>query len=98
MKTLMVTGGAGFFGGILKRAILEADEHCISVDVVPDEDKHPNLDKRLVDLRDRDALDRVFASARIDGVVHCAAMLAHAVDDKDFLWTSNVDGTRVVAD
>ncbi len=34
MKTVMVTGGAGFFGGILKRAILESGDRCISVDVV----------------------------------------------------------------
>jgi nucleoside-diphosphate-sugar epimerase len=28
MKTVMVTGGAGFFGGILKRAILESGDRC----------------------------------------------------------------------
>ena len=33
---------------------------------------------------------------RLHGVVHCAAMLAHAVNDKKFLWASNVDGTRNV--
>jgi len=98
MKTIMVTGGAGFFGGILKRAILESGDRCISVDVVPDVDEHPNLDKRQIDLRDRDALDQVFASGHIDGVVHCAAMLAHGSEDPKELWTSNVDGTRNLMD
>lgn len=99
----MVTGGAGFFGGILKRAILEAGDRCVSVDVCPDQDKHPNLDSRQMDLRDREALDQVFASAAtsgfpIDGVVHCAAMLAHGSEDSKNLWTSNVDGTRNLMD
>jgi len=98
MKTVMVTGGAGFFGGILKRTILESGDRAISVDVCPDEDEHPNLDKRQIDLRDREALDKVFASTRIDGVVHCAAMLAHGSEDPKELWTSNVDGTRNLMD
>jgi nucleoside-diphosphate-sugar epimerase len=98
MRTVLVTGGAGFFGGILKRAILDSGDRCINVDVVPDHDEHPNLDKRQIDLRDRAALDKVFASGPIDGVVHCAAMLAHGSEDPKELWTSNVDGTRNLMD
>ena len=98
MKTILVTGASGFFGGILKRSILESGDRCINVDIVPDEDEHPNLQKWQVDIRDRDALDKVFASARIDGVVHCAAKLAHGSEDPKDLWTSNVDGTRNVMD
>ncbi len=98
MKTVMVTGGAGFFGGIVKRAILESGARVVSVDVCPDQDRHPNLDSRQIDLRDREALDQVFAGAKIDGVVHCAAMLAHGSEDPQELWTSNVDGTRNLMD
>jgi UDP-glucose 4-epimerase len=94
MKTVIVTGGAGFFGGIVKRAILEAGERAISVDVCPDQDQHPNLDTRQIDLRDREALDKVFEGAKIDGVVHCAAMLAHGSENPQELWSSNVDGTH----
>jgi UDP-glucose 4-epimerase len=96
MRAILVTGGAGFFGGILKRQILERGDRAISVDVVPDQDEHPNLEKHQVDLRDREALDRVFASTRIDGVIHCAAMLAHGSEDPAELWSSNVDGTRTL--
>ena len=94
MRTIMVTGGAGFFGGILKRTILDAGDRCVSVDVVPDPDQHPNLAKHQTDLRNREALEEIFAGAPIDGVVHCAAMLAHGSEDPKELWTSNVDGTR----
>lgn len=98
MKTILVTGGAGFFGGVLKRQILEDGNRCISVDIVPDEDSHANLRKEQVDIRHRAELDRIFASERVDGVVHCAAMLAHGSEDERGLWSSNVDGTRNVAE
>jgi len=98
VKTVLVTGGAGFFGGVLKREILGSGDRCISVDIVPDEDSHPNLVKAQVDIRDIAALDRVFASERIDGVVHCAAMLAHGSEEEAGLWRSNVDGTRNIAE
>lgn len=98
MKTVMVTGGAGFFGGVLKRELLEAGYRCISVDICPDEDQHPNLVKERVDIRNSAELNRIFGSERIDGVMHCAAMLAHGSEDHGNLWSSNVDGTRVLAE
>lgn len=98
MKTVMVTGASGFFGGILKRTMLDAGYRVINVDIVRDEDAHPNLTSWQVDIRDRDALDKAFASAPIEGVVHCAAKLAHGSEDPKDLWTSNVDGTRNVMD
>ena len=97
-KTVLITGGAGFFGGVLKRELLDRGDRCISVDVVPDEDRHPNLTSITADIRDRAALDNVFAANKIDGVVHCAAMLAHGVKGQSDLKTSNVDGTRNIAD
>src|SRR5450759_3784047 len=98
MKTVLVSGGAGFFGGVLKREILDSGNRCVSVDICPDEDDHPNLSKQQVDIRDGTELDRVFASEPIDGVVHCAAILAHGSKDPKLLWSSNVDGTRNVAE
>lgn len=98
MKTVLVTGGAGFFGRILKQEILEAGDRCISVDLCPDEDTHPNLRTFQADIRDGEALGRVFASERIDGVVHCAAVLAHGSVNRAFLWSSNVEGTRNLAE
>jgi UDP-glucose 4-epimerase len=98
MKTFLVTGGAGFFGGLLKSEILDAGHRCISVDLCPDDLAHPNLRSIRLDIRDRIALDRVFASESIDGVAHCAASLAHGCKNETDLWTSNVDGTRNVMD
>ncbi len=38
-----------------------------------------------------------FAEHRFDAVFHIAAMLAHGHLDRKLLWTSNVDGTGVIA-
>ena len=61
MKTILVTGGAGFFGGIVKRHILEQGYRCISVDLVKDEDECPNLVKHQLDICDAAKLRSVFA-------------------------------------
>ena len=50
------------------------------------------------DIRDAGLLARVFGEHTFEGVMHCAAMLAHDVKDETLLWTSNVDGTRLVAE
>lgn len=98
MRTVLVTGGAGFFGRILKQELLDSGDRCISVDLCPDDDEHPNLATHQLDIRDRVALDRVFDSEHIDGVIHCAAVLAHGSVDRTFLWSSNVEGTRNIAE
>jgi nucleoside-diphosphate-sugar epimerase len=98
MKTILVTGGAGFFGGVLKRELLDAGYRCISIDLCPDDCSHPELHSIQADIRDRAILEDIFASRRIDAVVHCAAALAHGCKDPEALWTSNVDGTRNLAD
>jgi nucleoside-diphosphate-sugar epimerase len=98
MAEILITGGAGFFGGILKRRLLAEGHACVSIDLQPDEDRHPNLISVQGDIRSRDTVERLFAGRRITTIYHCAAILAHARHDNDFLWTSNVEGTRVVAE
>ena len=98
MKTFLVTGGSGFFGGLLKRRLLDLGNEVVSVDLHKDEDHHPNLTSHILDIRDQAKMTEVFERNSFAGVFHIAAMLAHAVKDKSFLWSSNVDGTRVVAE
>lgn len=98
MAEILITGGAGFFGGILKRLLLADGNECVSIDLQPDEDKHPNLTPVRGDIRSRDTVEEIFRRHPIKTVFHCAAILAHAGHSESFLWSSNVDGTRVVAD
>jgi nucleoside-diphosphate-sugar epimerase len=95
---LLVTGGSGFFGGVLKRRLLAEGFAVINIDLVRDEDTHTALTSVQGDIRDAALLQRLFAEHRFEAVFHCAAMLAHDVTDEQMLWTSNVDGTQRLAE
>ncbi len=98
MKTALITGGAGFFGGVLAKHLLEKGWQCVSIDLQKDSFAHPHYTAIQGDIRDASTVDQAFGTHKVDAVFHCAAMLAHAVQDKNMLWTSNVNGTRVVAE
>ncbi|HWZ51134.1 MAG TPA: NAD-dependent epimerase/dehydratase family protein [Granulicella sp.] len=98
MKTILVTGGSGFFGGLLKRRLLAEGYACVNIDLVADSDTHANLTSIQGDIRDLQLLDRLFVKHGFEAVFHCAAQLAHDAIDDQLLWTSNVDGTRNIAD
>lgn len=98
MREVLVTGASGFFGGLLKRRLLEDGFAVTNIDLVRDEDAHDALTSVQGDIRDRALLDRIFGQHRFEAVFHCAAMLAHDVTDEEMLWSSNVDGTRHVGE
>ncbi|HEX4036817.1 MAG TPA: NAD(P)-dependent oxidoreductase [Acidobacteriaceae bacterium] len=96
---VLLTGGAGFFGGILKRRLLANRWRVTSIDRVPDLSWHPNLTKIQGDLRDPLLINQVFSGARFDAVFHCAAVLAHGLSlDEADLWSSNVQATSMLAE
>jgi nucleoside-diphosphate-sugar epimerase len=49
------------------------------------------------DIRNEPAMRAVFAKHNFDAVFHIAAQLAHGRMSRELLWTSNVDGTDVIA-
>lgn len=98
VPSALVTGGSGFFGGLCKRSLLKQGWECVNLDLVEDTDTHPKLTSIRGDIRDVQLLEAIFGKHRFDAVFHFAAVLAHGSPDKNFLWTSNVDGTRNVAE
>src|SRR3954454_18841509 len=98
METVLLTGGSGFFGSLLKQRLINDGYRCVNLDLLPDESVHSNLVSIQGDIRNRALLERIFAEYRIVGILHIAAILAHGDIDKNLLWTSNVDGTRNLAD
>lgn len=98
MPQVLVTGGAGFFGGILKRHLLRKHYEVTSIDRVPDPSWHPWLTKITGDLRDPWLMNAVFERSRFDAVFHCAAMVANGSVDESDLWSSNVSATRMLAE
>ena len=95
---VLVTGGSGFFGDILKKRLLESGYTVVTVDLEQDDFTHPALTSVVGDIRDEALVERLFKEHRFSAVFHAAAILAHAVKDTSVLWTSNVDGTRVIAE
>ena len=98
MRTILISGGSGFFGGLLKRRLLAEGHHCHNIDLVADPDQHPHLGSTQGDIRDRALVRELFEHGSFDAVLHCAAQLAHDTIDSTMLWTSNVDGTRNIAE
>ena len=96
-KKILITGGSGFFGGILKRRLLTEGHIVHNIDLVLDPDQHPNLTSTQGDIRDKSLLAHLYTEGQYNAVFHCAAQLAHDTIDSTMLWTSNVDGTRNIA-
>ena len=97
-KTVLITGGAGFFGSLLKQRLLDDGFQCVSIDLEPDDYSHPNLFSIRGDIRETATLDEIFSDYQFDAIFHCAAALAHAVKNKEALWSCNVVGTKNIAD
>ncbi|MCH2077756.1 MAG: GDP-mannose 4,6-dehydratase [Rhodobacteraceae bacterium] len=79
---LIVTGGAGFIGNRVMRHALALGHGVVGVDAISyaaslsaiwDLDEDPNYALEPCDIRDRGALERVFALHRPDAVIHLAA-------------------------
>lgn len=96
MSCYLITGGAGFFGSILKKHFLDLGDECISIDLEPDNFKHPHFIAYQGDINDDVLMDKVFATHKFDAIFHCAALLAHVKKDLKRLWHANVDGTKNV--
>lgn len=97
MAEYLVTGGSGFVGTLLVAKLLSEGHDVVSIDLLPTTIDHPRLTAVIADIRDRDALDAVYAAARFDAVFHCAALLAHGSIAKAELMSHNAHGTEVLA-
>lgn len=98
MEAILITGGSGFFGSLFKQKLLDMNYHFVNIDLENDDYTHQNLVSIKGDIRNRELLTKIFTTYKFKYIVHCAAILAHATHDREFLWSSNVDGTRNIAD
>ena len=98
MPCYLITGGAGFFGTILKQHFLAKGAHCVSIDLEPDSFSHPHFTAYQGDINDTTLMEHIFSTHKFDAVFHCAALLAHVKKDLKRLWQANVCGTQSVYD
>jgi nucleoside-diphosphate-sugar epimerase len=98
-RRALVTGGAGYFGGVLARFLADAGITVASLDRLADPEPDDRITYVRTDLRDADAVGRVLAEhGPFDAVFHCAALMGHEKPDPKELWDSNVAGTAHIAD
>ena len=94
MACYLITGGAGFFGSILKQYLLNDGDSCVSIDLEHDDFKHQNFSSYQGDINDNKLMTEIFSKYKFDAIFHCAALLAHVKKDIKRLWKSNVNGTE----
>ena len=101
---ILVTGGAGFIGSAVVRLAVARGHHVVNLDSltyaanlenVAGAAQSPLYAFEQVDIRDRAALDRVFAEHRPDAVMHLAAEshVDRSIDGPGEFIETNITGT-----
>ena len=100
-KTVMVTGGTGCIGStLISQLVIRRPGRLVSVSrgVSDSRLRHPGVEYRSADVRDRDALDRLIGDVRPDLIFHVAAQRDPGLAEVEVHRTvsTNVLGTRNV--
>jgi UDP-glucuronate 4-epimerase len=108
MSTILVTGGAGFIGSHLVDRLLAADHQITVVDDFNDfydpAIKRENVSRHLsnpkyqlaeIDIRDRNELEKIFATRNFNCIVHLAARagVRPSLSQPQLYTETNINGT-----
>ena len=111
MKTILVTGGAGFIGNCFCKLLLKErpDWKVVNVDsltyaanpnTIKEELNNPNYKFYKTDIRDREAINKIFEEEKPNIVVNFAAEshVDRSILDPESFLTTNIIGTEVLMD
>ncbi|MBQ3149806.1 MAG: dTDP-glucose 4,6-dehydratase [Clostridia bacterium] len=111
MKTILVTGGAGFIGSNFIRYILTSSDefNIINLDALTyagnlrnlcDVESNPLYRFIHGDIRDKDTVDRIFCENEIDYVINFAAEshVDRSITNPEIFLSTNILGTGVLLD
>ncbi|OON99338.1 MAG: UDP-glucose 4-epimerase GalE [Epulopiscium sp. Nele67-Bin004] len=98
---ILVVGGAGYVGSHAVRQLIKDGYKVVVVDSLETGFKQA-VDKSVtfyqVDIRDREKLDEVFATEKVDGVMHFAAnsLVGESMENPLKYYSNNVTGAEVL--
>jgi UDP-glucose 4-epimerase len=93
-KRILVTGGSGFIGRQVVKALAQAGAEVRVVDLVPHPD--PEVETVVGDIADAAVIERAFAGGNFYGVVHLAAVTSvlKSMEMPELTFQTNVVGTH----
>jgi sterol-4alpha-carboxylate 3-dehydrogenase (decarboxylating) len=91
MTVSLVTGGCGFVGAAIARALKARGDEVIVLDLAP-ECPVEGADYRRVDITDRAAV--IEACRGVDTVIHNASIVHTKQNKQDVIWAVNLGGTE----
>ena len=109
MKTYFITGGAGFIGSSLTKRVLEEGNKVVTIDNfcdfyspkikennIKEFEGNSNYKIYRADIRDREAIKRIFDGNKIDIVMHLAAMagVRPSIENPIYYQEVNCVGTQ----
>ena len=91
MTVSLVTGGCGFVGAAIARALKARGDEVIVLDLAPDCPVE-GVDYRRVDITDKAAV--IEACRGVDTVIHNASIVHTKQNKQDVVWSVNLGGTE----
>lgn len=111
MKTILVTGGAGFIGSNFVQYMLDRYENYLilnfdaltyagNLENLKDVSDHPSYHFVKGDVRDREVIEELFNDFDISAVVNFAAEshVDRSIEEPEVFLTTNIIGTQVLLD
>jgi nucleoside-diphosphate-sugar epimerase len=98
VKKVLITGGVGFFGELLKKELLKKNISCVSIDIEKDNLSDLNLVSIQADVLNKKELALIFNQFRFDTIFHLASINPHVRNYKNLIWDVNVNGTKNIAE